>query len=102
MNLKKDLKEYYNKFQDTGEPSCSKIRTELLILTNSHRDVSITTKKIASRYLEGLGDWTSLSLNYTFDEESFLLDPAKTSTISNTPCLTHSGITVIALSLIHI
>lgn len=72
MNLKKDLKEYYNKFQDTGEPSCSKIRTELLILTNSHRDVSITTKKIASRYLEGLGDWTSLSLNYTFDEESLI------------------------------
>ena len=63
---------YKRQFQDTGEPSCSKIRTELLILTNSHRDVSITTKKIASRYLEGLGDWTSLSLNYTFDEESLI------------------------------
>ena len=66
MNLNQDLKEYYNPSSDFT----SKIRTEILILTNSYRDISITTKKIGSRYLQGLGDWTSLSLNYTFDEES--------------------------------
>ena len=70
MNLHQDLKEYYNPPAKNGVHYTSKIRTEILILTNSYRDVSITTKKIGSRYFQGLGDWTSLSLNYTFDEES--------------------------------
>lgn len=72
MNLHQDLKEYYNPPAKNGVHYTSKIRTEILILTNSYRDISITTKKIGSRYLQGLGDWTSLSLNYTFDEESLI------------------------------
>ena len=68
MNLNQDLKEYYN----PSSNFISKVRTEILILTNSYRDISITTKKIGSRYFQSLGDWTSLSLNYTFDEESLL------------------------------